>query len=258
MMTRFLSHLTLTTAEDGTLEPFSEDVPEPIASEPGEACSRRGRALWSWRACAAGCAGSGGSPSAEPPPPPRQPPPPPPPQEPPKAKGPLVYVSVIDGDTHAKVKGAVVSIAGRKDGVSRRGIAKLRIRRARPLPVTAWAPQYPKRTVRLSFNKRKWRTLFLYQPSLQWPMYGVDPAEDAGAGEHQDPAAVPHRLVARAGRADRVPGRRLRGSGVHRQRARPRPRGVDEDGRAASGGRTPAARWPPRPRSSATRSSCTR
>jgi carbamoyl-phosphate synthase large subunit len=37
MMTRFLSHLCLTTAEDGTLEPFSEDVPEPIASEPGEA-----------------------------------------------------------------------------------------------------------------------------------------------------------------------------------------------------------------------------
>jgi len=37
MMTRFLSHLTLTTAQDGTLEPFSEDVPEPIASEPGEA-----------------------------------------------------------------------------------------------------------------------------------------------------------------------------------------------------------------------------
>jgi len=37
MMTRFLSHLCLTTAEDGTLEPFSEDIPEPIASEPGEA-----------------------------------------------------------------------------------------------------------------------------------------------------------------------------------------------------------------------------
>jgi carbamoyl-phosphate synthase large subunit len=37
VMTRFLSHLCLTTAEDGTLEPFSEDVPEPIASEPGEA-----------------------------------------------------------------------------------------------------------------------------------------------------------------------------------------------------------------------------
>jgi outer membrane protein assembly factor BamB len=87
-----------------------------------------------------------------------------------------VYVSVIDGDTHGKVKGAVIQIAGRKDEVSKKGIGKLRIRRARPLLVSAWAPRYPKRTVRLSFNKRKWRTLSLYRPSLQWPMYGVDPA----------------------------------------------------------------------------------
>lgn len=31
VMTRFFSHLTLTAAEDGTLEPLSEDVPEPVA-----------------------------------------------------------------------------------------------------------------------------------------------------------------------------------------------------------------------------------
>jgi carbamoyl-phosphate synthase large subunit len=37
VMTRFLSHLSLTAADDGTLEPFTEDVPEPIASDPGEA-----------------------------------------------------------------------------------------------------------------------------------------------------------------------------------------------------------------------------
>ena len=37
VMTRFFSHLSLTVAEDGTLEPFAEDVPEPVASEPGEA-----------------------------------------------------------------------------------------------------------------------------------------------------------------------------------------------------------------------------
>jgi carbamoyl-phosphate synthase large subunit len=37
VMTRFLSHLCLTSADGGTLEPFSEDVPEPVASEPGEA-----------------------------------------------------------------------------------------------------------------------------------------------------------------------------------------------------------------------------
>jgi carbamoyl-phosphate synthase large subunit len=39
VMTRFFSHLSLTVADDGTLEPFSEDVPEPVASEPGEALS---------------------------------------------------------------------------------------------------------------------------------------------------------------------------------------------------------------------------
>jgi carbamoyl-phosphate synthase large subunit len=37
VMTRFFSHLSLTAAADGTLEPFAEDVPEPVASEPGEA-----------------------------------------------------------------------------------------------------------------------------------------------------------------------------------------------------------------------------
>jgi carbamoyl-phosphate synthase large subunit len=37
VMTRFFSHLCLTSGDDGSLEPFAEEVPEPIASEPGEA-----------------------------------------------------------------------------------------------------------------------------------------------------------------------------------------------------------------------------
>jgi carbamoyl-phosphate synthase large subunit len=37
VMTRFFSDLCLTAAADGTLEPFAEELPEPIASEPGEA-----------------------------------------------------------------------------------------------------------------------------------------------------------------------------------------------------------------------------
>ncbi len=36
VMTRFFSHLSLTAGDAGTLEPFAEEVPEPIASEPGE------------------------------------------------------------------------------------------------------------------------------------------------------------------------------------------------------------------------------
>ncbi|MBA3347452.1 MAG: ATP-grasp domain-containing protein [Actinobacteria bacterium] len=37
VMTRFFSHLCLTSEDGGSLEPFAEELPEPIASEPGEA-----------------------------------------------------------------------------------------------------------------------------------------------------------------------------------------------------------------------------
>jgi carbamoyl-phosphate synthase large subunit len=37
VMTRFFSHLSLTAGPNGVLEPFAEEVPEPIATESGEA-----------------------------------------------------------------------------------------------------------------------------------------------------------------------------------------------------------------------------
>jgi len=37
VMTRFFSHLCLTSGAAGSLEPFAEELPEPVASEPGEA-----------------------------------------------------------------------------------------------------------------------------------------------------------------------------------------------------------------------------
>jgi hypothetical protein len=36
-MTRFFSDLVLTEGSEGRLEPFAEEIPEPVASEPGEA-----------------------------------------------------------------------------------------------------------------------------------------------------------------------------------------------------------------------------
>ncbi len=36
VMTRFFSHLSLTAGADGTLEPFAEELPEPIAGEPAD------------------------------------------------------------------------------------------------------------------------------------------------------------------------------------------------------------------------------
>ena len=35
-MTRFFSDLCCRPGPDGTLEPFAEELPEPVASEPGE------------------------------------------------------------------------------------------------------------------------------------------------------------------------------------------------------------------------------
>jgi carbamoyl-phosphate synthase large subunit len=37
VMTRFFSHLSLTADGDGRLEPFAEELPEPVAGEPAEA-----------------------------------------------------------------------------------------------------------------------------------------------------------------------------------------------------------------------------
>jgi len=36
VMTRFFSELVLASGDDGTLEPFAEELPEPVASEPSE------------------------------------------------------------------------------------------------------------------------------------------------------------------------------------------------------------------------------
>ena len=37
VMTRFFSHLCLTADDGGSLVPFAEELPEPVAGEPGEA-----------------------------------------------------------------------------------------------------------------------------------------------------------------------------------------------------------------------------
>ena len=36
-MTRFFSDLVLTEGADSRLEPFAEEIPQPVATEPGEA-----------------------------------------------------------------------------------------------------------------------------------------------------------------------------------------------------------------------------
>jgi outer membrane protein assembly factor BamB len=114
---------------------------------------------------------SGGGDHAAPPRP--EPPPTPPPARPEKSRP--IYVSVIDGDENAPVRGAVVRIGRKRDRVSKRGVARFYLPR-RGFAVTASARGYNARTLPVSFARRRWRTVRIYRTDLQWPLYGVNAA----------------------------------------------------------------------------------
>jgi outer membrane protein assembly factor BamB len=87
-----------------------------------------------------------------------------------------VLVTVLDGDTGARVRGARVRIGSHGALTDRRGVAAVPIRRRAALPVTISRRGYATRTVRLWFRQHPRSTARIYQPRLQWPMYGADPA----------------------------------------------------------------------------------
>ncbi len=92
-----------------------------------------------------------------------------------------VRVTVLDGDTARRVRGARVRI-GRKHGVTdTSGVARIAIRRG-ALKVTVSRRGFATRTVRLWFRQRPQSTARVYQPRLQWPMYGADPARTQSQG----------------------------------------------------------------------------
>jgi outer membrane protein assembly factor BamB len=127
---------------------------------------------------AVACSGSGGgdpavtqqAPVLEPPDPPvvRTLPPP-------KPSATNVLVTVIDGDTHARVRGARVVIGRRGEYANVRGLASLTIKRRAALPVRVSKPGYGTRIVRMPFRLRREVTIRLYRDALQWTMYGANP-----------------------------------------------------------------------------------
>lgn len=85
-----------------------------------------------------------------------------------------IRVSVVDGDTLEPIRHAFVRTALSRDRTDRHGVALIRVRRSHPYVVTASAYRYSTMTERKTFHRGAfWRTVFMYKPKLQWPMYGA-------------------------------------------------------------------------------------
>jgi outer membrane protein assembly factor BamB len=86
-----------------------------------------------------------------------------------------VLVTVVDGDTNARVAGARVTIGRRSARTNRHGVARIPLARRAPLVTAASKVGYGSRAVRLSFRTRPKSTLRIYRRALQWTMYGAGP-----------------------------------------------------------------------------------
>jgi len=84
-----------------------------------------------------------------------------------------VLVTVVDGDTHSRVRGARVVIGKRGDYANTRGLASVKIKRRTALPVHVSKPGYGAKVVRLPFKRKRQVTVRLYRDALQWTMYGA-------------------------------------------------------------------------------------
>jgi outer membrane protein assembly factor BamB len=87
-----------------------------------------------------------------------------------------VVVTVVDGDTGRRVRGALVRVGRLAARANRKGNASFRLRRRAPLVVSVGAHGYGERALRMPFQRRRRVVVRVYQEGLQWPMYGATPA----------------------------------------------------------------------------------
>jgi len=90
----------------------------------------------------------------------------------PKPKATKALVTIVDGDTRRRVRGARVVIGRRADYANRRGLAAVKIKRRTALEVRVSKPGYTTRTVRMPFRQKREVTVRVYRKALQWTMFG--------------------------------------------------------------------------------------
>jgi outer membrane protein assembly factor BamB len=86
-----------------------------------------------------------------------------------------VQVTVVDGDTNARVAGALVTVGGRTARTNRHGVALVPLAHHAALVTVVRKAAYGTRAVRLPFRTHPQATLRLYRRALQWSMYGAVP-----------------------------------------------------------------------------------
>jgi outer membrane protein assembly factor BamB len=139
-------------------------------------------------------AGCGGSRHALPPTTTTKPKPKPKPSPNPHANHKLtkLVVTILDGDRRTRVKGARVTLWGKSGRTNRHGVTTITAPRGRH-DVSVVRRGYGPARVRVDFQRSRWQTVDVYQPSLQWPLYG------ATAARTQAPTQIrlhpPFRLV---------------------------------------------------------------
>jgi outer membrane protein assembly factor BamB len=114
---------------------------------------------------------------AAPPPPKPKPKPTPKPKPSHHSNGPhgKLRVTILDGDRRVRVRGARVRLGGKSERTDRHGDSEFKAPRRR-FDVSVSARGYSPATFRVNFRHRKWQTLRIYQPDLQWPVYGATKA----------------------------------------------------------------------------------
>ena len=118
------------------------------------------------------------------------------------ASMPAVQVTVVDGDTNRRVRGARVTIGRRSARTTAHGVARIPLlRRAALVTQAVQARLRAKRACASRSARTRSRRSASTAASLQWTMYGADPQRHAGAAGDPRAAAVPRRLVARPRRA---------------------------------------------------------
>jgi outer membrane protein assembly factor BamB len=109
------------------------------------------------------------------------------PQPPPKAPEPLtkrpappprpswVRLAVLDGDLRTPVRGATVHIMGRPGRTNRHGVARIRLPHRGRLVTTVSKAGYDPLRRRIKWSNRPFVGVSVFQPKLQWTMYGASP-----------------------------------------------------------------------------------